>query len=95
MSGPTAAELHHQMRDAIDEVGRGARWDAARWDAGSARLLLDDDEVAAGTCPHSLPELQRLAAGGLLSPELQAQADAALVAYSAREQAEPLPVVVS
>ena len=96
MSGPTAAELHHQMRDAIAEVGRGARWDAARWDAGSARLLLfDDDEVAAGTCPHSLPELQRVAAGGLLPPDLQALADAALAAYAAREQAEPLPVVVS
>ena len=96
MSGPTAAELHHQMRDAIDEVGRGARWDAARWDAGSARLLLlDDDEVAAGTCPHSLPELQRLAAGGLLPPDLQAAADAALAAYAAQAQAEPLPVVLS
>jgi hypothetical protein len=98
MSGPTAAELHHQMRDAIDEVGRGARWDAARWDAGSARLLLlDDDEVAAGTCPHSLPELQRLAAGGLLPPDLQALADAALQRYRENDQqaAQALPVVVS
>ena len=98
MTGPTAAELFHQMRDAIDEVGRGARWDAARWDAGSARLLLlDDDEVAAGTCPHSLPELQRLAAGGLLPPDLQALADAALQRYRENDQqaAQALPEVVS
>jgi hypothetical protein len=95
MTGPTAAELHHQMRDAIDEVGRGARWDAARWDAASARLLLDDDEVAAGECFSSLPELQRLAAGGLLPPELQAEADAALQRYRERDQvaaaASPTP----
>ena len=98
MTGPTAAELHHQMRDAIAEVGRGARWDAARWDAGSARLLLlDDDEVAAGTCPHSLPELQRLAAGGLLPPDLQALADAALQRYRENDQQAPqaLPVVLT
>ena len=98
MSGGTAVELFRQMQDAIDEVGRGARWDAARWDAGSARLLLlDDDEVAAGTCPHSLPELQRLAAGGLLPPDLQALADAALQRYRENDQqaAQALPVVVS
>ena len=92
MSGGTAVELFRQMQDAIDEVGRGARWDAARWDAASARtLLLDDDEVAAGECPHSLPELQRLAAGGLLPPDLQAAADAALAAYAA----QALPVVLT
>jgi len=96
MSGGTAVELFSQMQDAIDEVGRGARWDPARWDAASARmLLLDDDEVAAGECSSSRPELERLAADGLLPPDLQALADAALAAYAAREQAEPLPVVVS
>lgn len=96
MTGGTAAELFHQMQDAIDEVGRGARWDAARWDAGSARLLLlEDDEVAAGECSSSRPELERLAAGGLLPPDLQALADAALQRYRERDQAEPLPVVVS
>lgn len=81
MSGPTAAELHHQMRDAIDEVGRGARWDPARWDAASARSLLDDDEVMAGECASSRPEVERLVAGGLLPPDLQALADAALQRY--------------
>jgi len=97
MSGPTAAELHHQMRDAIDEVGRGARWDAARWDAASGRSLLEDPDVAGGLCPHSLPELQRLAAGGLLLPDLQALADAALHHYRENDQqaAQALPVVVS
>jgi len=97
MTGPTAAELHHQMRDAIDEVGRGARWDAARWDAASARSLLEDPDVSGGLCPHSLPELQRLAAGGLLPPDLQALADAALHHYRENDQqaAQALPVVVS
>lgn len=92
MSGPAAAELHHQMRDAIDEVGRGARWDPARWDAASARSLLDDADVSDGLCPNSLPELERLAAGGLLSPELQAAAEAALIQY--KPSGETLPVVI-
>jgi hypothetical protein len=98
MSGGTAAELFRQMNDAIDEVGRGARWDAARWDAGSARLLLlDDDEVAAGECSSSRPELERLAAGGLLPPDLQALADAALQRYRENDQraAQALPVVLT
>ena len=97
MTGGTAAELHSQMQDAIDEVGRGARWDPARWDAASARLLLlEDDEVAAGECSSSLPELERLAAGGLLPPDLQALADAALQRYRVNDQqAAPMPVVVS
>ena len=95
MSGPTAAELHHQLRDAIDEVNRGARWDAARWDAASARMLLEDDDVSSGAEPLSLPELERLAADGLLSPELSAEVAAALAAYAAQAQAAPLPVVVS
>ena len=86
MSGPAAAELHRQMWEAIDEVGRGARWDAARWDAASARSLLDDSEVMGGECAASLPELQRLAAGGLLPPDLQALADAALERYQQLEQ---------
>jgi hypothetical protein len=97
MSGPTAAELHHQMRDAIAEVGRGARWDPARWDAASARSLLEDPDVSGGLCPHSLPELQRLAAGGLLPPDLQAAANAALQRYRENDQqaAQALPVVMS
>ena len=92
MSGPAAAELHRQMWEAIDEVGRGARWDPARWDAASARSLLDDCDVSAGLCPNSLPELERLAAGGLLSPELQAEAEAALIQFKASGQT--LPVVI-
>jgi hypothetical protein len=87
MSGGTAAALHHQMRDAIDEVGRGARWDPARWDAASARSLLDDSEVINGECLSSRPELERLAAGGLLPPDLQAAADAALERYQQPQEA--------
>jgi hypothetical protein len=98
MSGGTAVELFRQMQDAIEEVGRGARWDPARWDAASARLLLlDDDEVAAGECSSSRPELERLAAGGLLPPDLKALADAALQRYRENDQqaAQALPVVLS
>jgi hypothetical protein len=98
MSGGTAVELFRQMQDAIDEVGRGARWDPARWDAASARtLLLDDDEVAAGECSSSRPELERLAAGGLLPPDLQAAAAAALQRYRENDQqaAQALPVVLT
>jgi len=97
MTGGTAVELFRQMQDAVDEVGRGARWDPARWDEASARSLLEDPDVAGGLCPHSLPELQRLAAGGLLLPDLQALADAALHHYRENDQqaAQALPVVVS
>jgi hypothetical protein len=97
MSGGTAVELFRQMQDAIDEVGRGARWDPARWDAASARtLLLEDDEVAAGECSSSRPELERLAADGLLPPDLQALADAALQRYRENDQRAPaLPVVLT
>jgi hypothetical protein len=34
-------------------------------------------------CSSSLPELQRLAAGGLLPPDLQTEAETALAAYAA------------
>lgn len=86
MSGGTAVELFHQLHDAIDDVGRGARWDAAIWDTMSARSLLEDPEVQAGSCDATRPEVERLAAGGLLPPDLQAQADAALANYRQREQ---------
>jgi hypothetical protein len=50
-------------------------------------------------CPYSRPELERLAAGGLLSPEPQARVDAVLQRYRENDQqaaqAAPLPVVVS
>jgi hypothetical protein len=58
-------------------------------------MLLEDPDVSSGAEPLSRPELERLAADGLLSPELQAEVAAALAAYSAREQAEPLPVVLA
>lgn len=87
MSGGTACELHHQLMEAIRAVELGARWDARKWDTESARSLLDDEEVAAGECPNSLPELQRLNDRGLLPPDLQAQLDAALAAYAAKGEA--------
>ena len=86
LSGPDARELHYQLQDAISDVGRGARWDQAHWDAASARSLLDDDEVAAGKCPTCLPELRNLAGRGLLPSDLQDLADAALAAHAARVQ---------
>ena len=48
--------------------------------------MLDDDEVMAGECASSRPEVERLAAGGLLPPDLQAAADAALERYRQLEQ---------
>jgi hypothetical protein len=93
LRGPAAAELHRQLQEAIGSVEAGARWDPARWAAAGARSLLEDPEVRDGTCPHSLPELQALAAGGLLPAALQAEAAAALAAY-AKRGAEALPVVV-
>ena len=86
MTGPQARELHHQLQEAIESVEAGARWDPARWDAASARSLLDYPEVADGSCTASRPELERLAAGGLLPPDLQAAANAALERYSENEQ---------
>jgi hypothetical protein len=84
LGGIRASQLHHELQDGIAAVAAGARWDDHNWAAASARSLLDDGEVAAGGCPHSLPELQQLAAGGLLSPELQAETEAALAAYAAK-----------
>lgn len=93
LTGAQAQELHHQIQEAIAAVEAGARWDAAQWAAASARTLLEDPEVAEGACPYSRPELEQLAAGGLLPPDLQAQADAALERYKAAG-GETLPVVI-
>lgn len=87
LSGPQAAELYRQLQDAIGAVEAGARFDAERWAINSARSLLAYPEVQDGTCPHSRGELQALAAGGRLPPDLQARAEAALAAYAAREGA--------
>jgi hypothetical protein len=76
--------LAFHLNEAISDVSAGARWDAKQWACASLNSLVEYAEVQDGTCPHSLPELQRLAAGGLLTPELQAAADAALAAYAAR-----------
>lgn len=97
MSGGTAVELFRQMQDAIAAVEAGARWDDRNWAAASARSLLEYPEVIAGECPHSLPELQQLAAGGLLPPDLQALANAALQRYRENDQraAQALPVVLT
>ena len=97
LSGANAAELHRQLGEACRDVEAGARWDAEAWAAASARSLLDDPDCSAGRCPHSLPELERLAAGGLLPPDLQAHAEAALERYRAHDQQsrEALPVVLT
>jgi hypothetical protein len=77
------ADLAYHLNEAMDDVAIGARWDAAQWACASLNSLLEYPEARDGTCPHSLPELQQLAAGGLLTAELQAAADAALLAYGA------------
>jgi hypothetical protein len=87
LTGLQALELHSQIQEAIAAVEAGARWDPAQWAAASARDLLDDE-----ICPYSQPELERLAAGGLLPPDLQAEAEAALSQFKASGQ--PLPVVI-
>jgi hypothetical protein len=76
-------DVAFHLDGAINDVTAGARWDAAQWANASAQSLLEYPEVQDGSCPHSLPELQRLAAGGLLTAELQAATDAALLAYGA------------
>ncbi len=86
LSDSQAAELHYELQEAIGSVEAGARFDRARWDAASARTLLEDPDCSAGLCPHSLPELQQLADGGRLPPDLQAQAAAALAAYALNAQ---------
>lgn len=97
LSGDNAAELHLQLQEAIDAVEAGARFDPGRWAAASLRSLLEDPECSGGTCPHGRDELERLAAGGLLPPDLQALADAALQRYRANDEhsREALPVVLS
>jgi hypothetical protein len=84
MTTARMADLAYQLREAEDDVSAGARWDETQWACESARTLLDYPEVRDGSCPQSRPELERLAAGGLLTPELQAAADAALAVYAAR-----------
>jgi len=84
MTTARVADLAYQLREAEDDVSAGARWDATQWANESARTLLEESDVRDGSCQHSRPELERLAAGGLLTPELQAAADAALAAYTAR-----------
>ena len=74
-------DVAFHLQEVISDVQAGARWCATQWANASATSLLEYPEVMDGSCPHSLPELQQLAAGGLLSPELQAAADAALTAY--------------
>jgi hypothetical protein len=77
------AELSRQVDEVSEAVNAGARWDAACWDAASARSLLEDPDVMSGCC--LLPELQSLADGGRLPADLQARADEALAAYRARQ----------
>ena len=99
LTGPQARDLHFQLGEAFAAVEAGARWDRRNWAAASALSLIDDPSVSDDLCPYSRPELERLAAGGLLSPELQARVDAVLQRYRVSDQqaaqAAPLPVVVS
>jgi hypothetical protein len=81
MTPTRLADIAYQLNEAQADVSAGARWDATQWACESARTLLEYPDVQDGTCPHSRPELERLAAGGLLTPELQAAANAALAAY--------------
>jgi len=84
MTTARMADLAYQLREAEDDVAAGARWCATQWANESARTLLEESDVRDGSCPHSRPELERLTAGGLLTPELQAATDAALAAYAGR-----------
>lgn len=74
-------DVAFHLQEVITDVQAGARWCTTQWANVSEASLLEYPEVREGSCPHSLPELQQLAAGGLLSPELQDAADAALAAY--------------
>lgn len=83
LTGPNAHELRFQLEEAIDAVEAGARWDQARWDAETARLLLadlagdpEDDQPAA--------ELAQLLEAGRLPDDLAEQARNALAASEAR-----------
>lgn len=87
-SGRTARELHHQLMESTAKVGRGASWDATRWDRESARSLSDDDELADAECLAYLPELELLNNRGLLPSELQGRMAAALAAYAVKAGAE-------
>ena len=84
MTTARMADLEYQLREAEDDVSAGARWDETQWACESARTLLEESDVRDGSCQHSRPELERLAAGGLLTPELQSAVDAALAAYAGR-----------
>jgi len=84
MTTARMADLAYELREAEDDVASGARWDATQWANESARTLLEESDVRDGSCPHSRPELERLAAGGLLTPELQSAVNDALAAYAAR-----------
>jgi hypothetical protein len=99
LTGPQARDLHFQLGEAFAAVEAGARWDPRNWAAASALSLIDDPSVSDDLCPHSRPELERLAAGGLLSPELQARVNAVLQRYRENDQqaaqSAPLPVAVS
>ena len=91
MTGPGAAELHYQLQEAIEAVEKGARWDANNWADGSARLIFEDLDYRNELCPHSRPELERLAAEGLLSPAVQARADSVLQRYREHDQQQATP----
>lgn len=86
LSGHLAEELNRQLGEAIAAVEEGARWDRVRWDAACAQTLLDDPSVADGSCSAARLELEQLTARGLLPPELQAAATAALERYQQLEQ---------
>lgn len=82
LTGPNAAELHRQLGEAVRDVEAGARWDAERWAAATAGMLLADlaDDPADATAAADLAQLLEAAQ---LPPDLAQQAQAAIAAQDA------------
>lgn len=82
LSGADAAELSYQLRSCAAAVARGARWDRARWDAASARLLLEDLEDDS-TEPAAAEALAQQLAAGRVPADLLVEVSAALARAAA------------
>lgn len=82
LTGADALELAYQLQACAAAVARGARWDRARWDAGSARLLLDDIEVDP-TDSAAAEALDQQLAAGRVPADLLVEVSAALARAAA------------